>query len=522
MKFDIFMKFKWQLISCVLLSLISAFSIIKLISVINSISHGLVKQDLNYNFLAGVGVMVFLCIINVITQKILAITSSSLVSELRSRLSRKLSEIQYHISIKTPSSVFSVLIDDLNRVSALILLTPLFLYNFLIFFACFIYLYFISHMLPFLFFIFLLPPVILSVYFFKMTEKKFDVMRASEEALHLHYSLIQDAKQEMTINPGRSEHFHRNVLLPDIKISERLMKNVYELWGMNQALSPALIYGSVLIVSYVSSIYLNLQPQDIVSFTTIAFFMIGPLTFLLQSSQQISAGFGGVRHLRKIGIEIEYSEKTKKISMPHSYEGWRSISVSEVSYNYGGRGVKSTSFKINRGEVIFIVGDNGSGKSTIAKLLCGLLPSNSGTISVDGNIVDPLTTEYRSLFYCILDGFTIFNHVIDASAKSISDEEIYNWLKFLGLEKYVQSNNGILSNLDISTGQRKRIALLQCFAEERDIYVLDEFASDQSPGFRDFFYFEIIPLLKRKGITVIVISHDSDYFSVADKLITVS
>jgi len=92
-------------------------------------------------------------------------------------------------------------------------------------------------------------------------------------------------------------------------------------------------------------------------------------------------------------------------------------------------------------------------------------------------------------------------------------------LDSLGLGSVVSVENGELSKITLSTGQRKRLALLQCYAEDREIFFFDEWAADQDVHFRDYFYCTLLPELKAKGKTVVAISHDDRYFHVADRVI---
>ena len=71
----------------------------------------------------------------------------------------------------------------------------------------------------------------------------------------------------------------------------------------------------------------------------------------------------------------------------------------------------------------------------------------------------------------------------------------------------------------ITTSQRKRLALLTAYLEDRPCYVFDEWASDQDPLFKEVFYHRILPTLRDNGKTVLVITHDDKYFQCADRLI---
>jgi putative ATP-binding cassette transporter len=61
--------------------------------------------------------------------------------------------------------------------------------------------------------------------------------------------------------------------------------------------------------------------------------------------------------------------------------------------------------------------------------------------------------------------------------------------------------------------------LLVSILDDKELYLFDEWAADQDPIFKDFFYHEFLPLLKDKGKAVVVISHDDRYFSLADRLL---
>jgi putative ATP-binding cassette transporter len=76
---------------------------------------------------------------------------------------------------------------------------------------------------------------------------------------------------------------------------------------------------------------------------------------------------------------------------------------------------------------------------------------------------------------------------------------------------------GRFDTIKLSTGQRKRLALVVAALEDRPIYVLDEFAADQDPGFRKKFYDEILPALHKRDKTVVVVTHDERYFDRATR-----
>lgn len=171
-------------------------------------------------------------------------------------------------------------------------------------------------------------------------------------------------------------------------------------------------------------------------------------------------------------------------------------------------------FDVEAGEIVLIVGGNGSGKSTLLKILTGLYPPLSGTLLVDER--PPLPDELRGLFSAVFTDFHLFSRLyglgeIDAAATD-------RLLEVLDLAHKLSIKDGVFSTLELSTGQRRRLALIAAYLERRPIVVFDEWTADQDPEFRRFFYEELLPELKRRGRTVIAITHDDSRLRVADRL----
>jgi putative ATP-binding cassette transporter len=171
------------------------------------------------------------------------------------------------------------------------------------------------------------------------------------------------------------------------------------------------------------------------------------------------------------------------------------------------------------GEVVFLAGGNGSGKTTLAKLITGLYIPESGEIRLDGRTVDDETRElYRQYFSAVFSDFYLFDELLGLNNPSL-DAQARHYLSQLQLEGKVKVNGGKLSTINLSQGQRKRLALLTAYLEDRPFYVFDEWAADQDPLFKNVFYLYLLPELKARGKTVLVISHDDRYYHLSDRLI---
>jgi putative pyoverdin transport system ATP-binding/permease protein len=172
------------------------------------------------------------------------------------------------------------------------------------------------------------------------------------------------------------------------------------------------------------------------------------------------------------------------------------------------------------GTVTFIVGGNGSGKSTLAKLITGLYTPQSGDIYLNDGLISGADREwYRQHFSAVFSDFHLFEQCMGFENRVNLDQDVQHYLQELQLDRKVTVKDGKFSTIDLSQGQRKRLALLNAYLEDRPVYLFDEWASDQDPLFRDLFYREILAQLKAKGKTILVISHDDRYFHLADQII---
>jgi putative ATP-binding cassette transporter len=168
---------------------------------------------------------------------------------------------------------------------------------------------------------------------------------------------------------------------------------------------------------------------------------------------------------------------------------------------------------------VFIVGGNGSGKSTLAKLITGLYIPEAGEIRLDEELITEQNREwYRQHFSVVFSDFYLFDELWGLENSGL-DSKVQEYLKVLQLDHKVKVTNGKFSTTALSQGQRKRLALLTAYLENRPIYLFDEWAADQDPAFKKIFYTELLTKLRDQGKTVLVISHDDRYFHLADRIV---
>jgi putative ATP-binding cassette transporter len=233
-----------------------------------------------------------------------------------------------------------------------------------------------------------------------------------------------------------------------------------------------------------------------------------------------------LKKVESLGLSLEASavEKEALLGQKASPE-WRSIELAGVAHSYrrentqGDFTLGPIDLNIKPGELVFLTGGNGSGKTTLAKLITGLYAPESGTIYLDGKAVtDESRDEYRQYFSMVFTDFFLFDTLLGLESPTI-DEKAQGYLEKLELDHKITVRDGVLSSTDLSQGQRKRLALLTAYLEDRPIYVFDEWAADQDPVFKEVFYRHLLPELKAKGKTVLAITHDDRYYSLADRVV---
>ncbi|MGB5914002.1 MAG: cyclic peptide export ABC transporter, partial [Phormidesmis sp.] len=226
------------------------------------------------------------------------------------------------------------------------------------------------------------------------------------------------------------------------------------------------------------------------------------------------------------------SSQTANPLIATAENNWQQLSFKAVTHTYRtDQGedeftLGPIDLSVHPGELIFIVGGNGSGKSTLAKLITGLYTPQSGTILLNNQPIDRNNQEwYRQHFTAVFSDFYLFDRLLGASMgdnigiNNSTNEKAQEYLQKLQLSHKVKIEQGRFSTLDLSQGQRKRLALLRAYLENRPIYLFDEWAADQDPTFKQIFYTQLLLDLKAKGKTIFVISHDDHYFHLGDRLI---
>lgn len=296
-------------------------------------------------------------------------------------------------------------------------------------------------------------------------------------------------------------------------------------------LTLSLLVGCLL---FVAPMFAVIDARTMSASVLAVLYIMGPLVMLVSAMPMLAQGRIACTRLADFGFSInephpepETSDADNVLLLDHK-KSWGSIQLKNVHMNYkdpqssSGFALGPIDLTIHSGELVYIVGGNGCGKSTLAKVFCGLYIPQEGQLLLDGTAVtDDSRGNYRDLFSAVFSDFHVFNRLIGPDEKEHpSTDQAQKYLSTLGLEEKVKIEGlGYSTTTDLSYGQQKRLALVCAYLEDRPIYLLDEWAADQDPPFKRFFYEELLPDLKRRGKTILIITHDDQYFQLADRII---
>jgi putative ATP-binding cassette transporter len=262
---------------------------------------------------------------------------------------------------------------------------------------------------------------------------------------------------------------------------------------------------------------------QVVKITTAVLFLVGPISGLVGTLPNLAAADAAVENIGALEARLDQS-LARTFDRFTPLTSFREIELENVVFHYDDPKFGNTftvgpiNLTIRAGETIFVAGGNGSGKSTFIKLLTALYYPQQGIIRVDGRVLTAETYEsYRSLFATVFTDYHLFERLY--GLYDVPDEEIARELDFIEMSGKTRVVNYEFETMELSGGQRKRLALLVALLENRPIYIFDEMAADQDPAFRRKFYTEILPLLRTQGRTVIAVTHDDKYFGEADRLL---
>lgn len=261
-------------------------------------------------------------------------------------------------------------------------------------------------------------------------------------------------------------------------------------------------------------------------------YMMTPLWGILSAWPTLARGQVALAKIEELSGTIDQATVPPPSPVPIHRDA-PVIEMDQVTFTYQAKAGKGeadhgfslgpVNFKLAAGELVFVVGGNGSGKSTFVKVLMGLYAPTTGQISMGGTLVTEDSREwYREHFSAVFPDCFVFEKLLGLSAPDLA-VKTQQYLELLQIQHKVALREGprglAFSTVDLSTGQRKRLALVTAYLEDRPFYVFDEWAADQDPEYKRIFYSTLLPDLRNRGKAVVVITHDDRYFHMGDRVV---
>ncbi|HEY3861977.1 MAG TPA: cyclic peptide export ABC transporter [Verrucomicrobiae bacterium] len=350
--------------------------------------------------------------------------------------------------------------------------------------------------------------------------------REEEDKLFGHFRALTDGIKELKLHRNRrSAFFSRNIETVTATYQQHNVSAEIR-FAAAQSWSHLLYFALIGLILFLAPSWGSFNNRTLTGFVVTTLYLMGPLSGVLSSISLFGRARVALQKVQDLGVSLAGSS-TEECAETHA-EPKRAIKRLElrgVVHSYH-REQEDSAFVLGpidltfeAGEVVFLVGGNGSGKSTLAKIITGLYLPEAGELRLDGELVTNKNRDaYRQHFSAVFADFFVFDNLLGLERADL-DRQAGGYLEQLHLKHKVRVTSGVLSTTAVSQGQRKRLALLTAYLEDRPFYLFDEWASDQDPLFKKVFYTKLLPDLKARGKTVLVITHDDHYFDMADRLI---
>lgn len=367
---------------------------------------------------------------------------------------------------------------------------------------------------------------VLSYSLLKEIPKK-SMERAREEYDHLNgnFKALTEGIKELKLHNTRCDDFMAQSLAASADNYRRHVLAGLSFYILGNQWVNLLYYASIALILYVFPIWQHLSQDVTRGYMLVFLFMMSPLSILTSSMPTVSKANVALKRVRKLRQSLQSQTAPREAATPAEWASFRSLSLQNLTHNFH-REKENRNFTLGPinldfkpGELVFLVGGNGSGKTTLAMLLIGLYHPEQGVIKLNGiRVTDDNRDAYLQNFSVVFADFYLFDGLFGFNADKVTMQAM-DYLERLHLNHKVTMTNGKFSTLHLSQGQRKRLALLISYLEDRPFYVFDEWAADQDPEFKELFYTELLPALKAKNKTILAITHDDRYFHLADRCI---
>jgi len=350
-----------------------------------------------------------------------------------------------------------------------------------------------------------------------------DILQAMEHENKLLDTLAHmlDGFTEIKLNPRRSDDLYEHLQrISDSALALRIRTNTQfaKTFIVGQAMFYVLVAAMIFVVPWLSTTYNAIIVQAAIAIL----FLTGPIQTLATSIPNLANTNAAITKLEALEAQLDAAVRRRGDGPEARIAPFDDIRFQRIVFQFHHTQSKRPftlgpiDLTLTNGETVFIVGGNGSGKSTLLRLLTALYDPDEGLVRINGKPVGEDNLQaYRNLFSVIFSDFHLFDRLYGMG--DTDEKRVAALLEEMELAHKTSYQDGEFSTLDLSSGQKKRMAYVVSLLEDRPIYVFDEWAAGQDPEFRKKFYHELLPRLKQRGKTIVAVTHDDRYWDVADR-----
>ena len=515
----------WDFIVAVTTGVVSGLCLTGMIALIH---QGINTELADFQFLviSFLGLWLIYGVTSVLTTYSITKLSQDVVLDMRINLSKKIMKASFKEMERKQNQLLTILTDDITTINDFVNRLPNIFTSMAMVIGCVFYMAFISWELILIFLLLFTMAYFLTKHPLNNFKYKMRQARDTQKDLIGHFRSLVFGLKELLLSIRLRKGFVDNVLLPSAN-DQREFNLWARLWIsiFSRASEMVLLLGFGLLLVGIYN-YQIVSFETLSQFLMISLFTLSPLSNIGGFLPFLGKADIALEQINDTGLVLEKAAINRTEEDP-SFEPVEEsyLNLKDITYTYFHEGedkffqLGPISLDIKKGEMVYLLGGNGSGKSTLAKIICGLYIPETGQVSMGNTTVKKGSLDaYRENFNAIFTDFYLFEQ-LDHLAVGERREEVERYLKLLELDKKVQIKENKLSTTSLSTGQRKRLALLLSYLDDKPFYVFDEWAASQDPYYKEVFYRTLLPELRDKGKTLLVITHDEKYFDGADKFI---
>jgi len=513
-----------QLLGYSILAILSGLSGFLFIIYINkvielSISSRFPKEN-NFSLIFSIIIMLFFISRRLLSEGIINLSQEIFWSN-RKDIIQLVLKASFQKVVEYKDEVYSTLTSDVNNITYASLLIIDFISSIILIITSLIYMLFLSDILFVYSMIIISIGIIIYLIIAKIGNRQFMIVRELEQDFMGFFNSILNGVKEINVNPAKGEDIYKKII-PIVDKGKLNNIKAYINFLNSQLISQILFYGVIAFILINSVNQLGVELNIMISFVFILLYLLGPIVTVMATIPALSRAKISYKKLTKLKKDLHQLDMNLKIdtSQKNNFHNFKNIEFKNYTFSFdkGSFSIGPINLKICRNEIIFIYGGNGSGKTTFINSLLNLYNIDAGEVLIDNKLIPTKeVNQVKKLFSPIFSDFHLFDEFYGINNIDLKKAAYY--LKVFELEKKVSVKGNRFSTIDLSMGQRKRLALISTILENRPILILDEWAADQDPYFRKKFYTEILhKIVKEENKTIIAITHDDKYYNEADRL----